>query len=223
MGTLKGQTVDNSGMGSRRSPKYRTLASLSRIKLLSQLQQRGTMTVADLAEAAGLHHNTAREHLHRLIADGFVSSEAEPRDTKGRPRMLYSAAVEPDLREGSIRAANVAAGLRRAEEFRRVLPMAGGAGGQTPASRQLDALEDHLDRSGFGSTIEADGLHIHLHDCPFATMVEEDPTVCRVHFGLVQSLLSQAGGPLEASRIHPLIEANRCTLDLHCPEPRPGR
>src|SRR5665811_549832 len=211
--------MQNSGMWSRRPPKYRTLASLSRINLLYQLQQRGTMTVVDLAEAAGLHHNTAREHLHRLIADGFVTCEPEKRDTKGRPRMMYSAATGADHRDGSIRAAKVDAAQRRAERVRRMLAIVPVTWVPSPMMRQLDALDDHLDETGFDSRIAADGLHVQLHDCPFSELVEEHPEVCSVHFGLMQGVLDQAGGPLEAQELHPLAEPNSCTLDLHCAEP----
>ena len=210
--------MHNGDMGSHRPPHYRTLASLSRINLLHQLQQRGTMTVGDLAEAAGLHHNTTREHLHRLIDEGFVTCEPEQRNTKGRPRMLYRAASGADHRDDSIRAAKVEAALRRGEQVRRMLPIQDLAC-PSPMRRQLDALDDHLDQTGFDSQIDADGLHVQLHDCPFSEMVTEHPEVCSVHFGLLRGVLEAADGPLEARQLHPLVEPDTCTLDLLCTEP----
>ena len=66
----------------------------------------------DLAEATGLHHNTTREHLNRLIHDGFDTCLAESKEFKGRPRMLYSFAtgtdhpdVDPGGRDASRRTA----------------------------------------------------------------------------------------------------------------------
>ena len=47
------------------------------------------ITVDAVAQAVGLHINTAREHLDRLVDGGFVSRESEVRTTRGRPRMLY--------------------------------------------------------------------------------------------------------------------------------------
>lgn len=201
-------------MWSRRAPFYRTLASLSRITLLYQMQQRGAMTIAELAEAAGLHHNTAREHLHRLINDGFVTFEAEHRDIKGRPRLLYSAAIAADWREGSIRAAKIGEALLRAELVRRMLPAGSPPSVPSPLRRQLDALDDHLDQTGFDAQFAADGRHVHLHACPFADLVRDHPEVCRVHFGLLRGVLDQAGGPLVAEELHPLAEPDTCTLDL---------
>ena len=75
---------------------YKTLDSLSRIKLLHELQTRGGLTVDELAEATGLHPNTAREHLQRLMAVGFVQSEPLLNGRRGRPTLRYRvAAPEP--------------------------------------------------------------------------------------------------------------------------------
>jgi predicted ArsR family transcriptional regulator len=206
-------------MASHPPSSYRTLASFSRIKLLYCLQQRGTMTVGDLAVATGLHHNTTREHLQRLIRDGFVTSEPEPTETKGRPRMLYSAAAGADHRDGCVRAAKVAEAEKRGDQVRRMLPLAPTAphpsAPHSPEQRQLDALDDHLDQTGFDARIDADGEHVHFHECPYSAMVTEHPEVCRVHFGLLKGLLEQAEGPLAAEALHPLVEPHTCTLDLH--------
>ena len=69
---------------------YRTLASESRMHILHVLQgQDDPITVDAVAEAVGLHINTAREHLDRLVDGGFVTRQSEVRTTRGRPRMLY--------------------------------------------------------------------------------------------------------------------------------------
>ncbi|TFD33031.1 helix-turn-helix transcriptional regulator [Cryobacterium cryoconiti] len=204
------------------SSSYRTLASFSRIQLLYFLQQRGTMTVGDLAEATGLHHNTAREHLQRLIGDGFVTCRPERKESKGRPRMLYSAAAGPDYADGSIRAAKAEAAERHGDQVRRMLRVE--AVIHSPLQRQLDALDDHLDGSGFDARLEIDGAegdHVHLHECPYSEMVKAHPEVCRVHFGLLKSLLEATEGPLSADALHPLVEPNTCVLDLHRSDAEP--
>ncbi len=83
-------------MTARRVTAYRALASASRVTLLDALQQRDGMTITELAEISGLHANTAREHLGRLIEAGFVTCEPEERHTRGRPRMLYRAVAGSD-------------------------------------------------------------------------------------------------------------------------------
>ena len=197
----------------RSASSYRTLASFSRIQLLHFLQQRGTMTVGDLAEAAGLHHNTTREHLQRLIGDGYVTCSPEIKDAKGRPRILYSVSAGPDESDGPVRATKAEAAERHGDLVRLMLRVE--AVIHSPLQRQLDALDDHLDDSGFDAKLDADGEHVHLHDCPYIDMVKLHPEVCRVHFGLLKGLLEVAQGPLSADALHPLVEPNTCTLDLH--------
>lgn len=135
-------------MVGRRVSAYRALASESRVKLLHALQQSdGPMTVDDLAAAIDLHVNTAREHLDRLIAAGFVSREPEVRCTRGRPRMLYRA-VERVTAE--------ACDERAREQLTRILVEGYGHPSVSPAIA--------AERAGFGwatrlaeATPEADG------------------------------------------------------------------
>jgi len=207
-------------------PSYKTLASLSRMSLLYQLQSRGTMTVNDLAEAAGLHHNTAREHLDRLINDGFVTCEPEASDSKGRPKMLYSAAGGVSTELGSISSRKIAAAQERAQQLRRMLPLL--PVGQTaladcagPATqRQLDALNDHLDQSGFDAQMAVHGDQLNLHDCPYSEMVKDHPEVCAVHYRLIQGALEQADGPLRAVGLNLIDSPHHCVIDVVAvPEP----
>ncbi|TFC88709.1 metalloregulator ArsR/SmtB family transcription factor [Cryobacterium sp. TMT3-29-2] len=199
-------------MPHHQSSSYRTLASFSRITLLHHLMQRGTMTVGDLAEAAELHHNTTREHLQRLIRDGFVTWEVEHREAKGRPRILYSAASGADSRDGCIREAQAQASELRGDQVRQMLPIE--AVLHSPLQRQIDALDDHLDQTGFDAKLAADGRHVHLHECPYSEMARVHPEVCRVHFGLLRGILEQTDGPLSADALHPFVERNTCTLEI---------
>lgn len=191
---------------------YRTLASFSRITLLFHLQQRGAMTVLDLTEAAGLGGSAIREHLQRLIGDGFVTWQAENKDAKGRPRILYSAAAGADTREGCVREVKALAAERRGDQLRRMLPLEAIL---NPAlQRQLDTLDDHLDQTGFDAKLDADARHVQLHECPYSEMARAHPEVCRVHFGLIKGILEQTDGPLRAEALHAFVEPNTCTLDI---------
>lgn len=93
----------------RRLPLEGTLAAASRVDLLHLLQRGGQHTVSELAQATGLHQNTTREHLARLVAEGFAVRFPEVRTVRGRPRMLYRAATPADAWEDP-------AAMRRLEE-----------------------------------------------------------------------------------------------------------
>jgi len=86
----------------RRTPAERTLAAASRVDLLRILQRGGSHTVGDLARATGLHENTTREHLARLVADGYAVRTPEARTVRGRPRMLYRVASPDDTRHDPV-------------------------------------------------------------------------------------------------------------------------
>ena len=74
---------------------HRALASDKRMAMVRMLQQAGRPLGADeIALEVGLHVNTVREHLDRLIESGLVTTEIERRRTRGRPRILYSSTGE---------------------------------------------------------------------------------------------------------------------------------
>lgn len=198
-------------MATRHLTDYRTLASLSRINLLHELQQHGSKTITELAEATGLHHNTAREHLHRLIDAGFVDSEPVPSVSKGRPKLRYRAARGS---ENPAKRARQEASERRSELLRRMLPVIDVTEEHTPRSRQLDALDDHMDQCGFDAEINPDHTNMTMHDCPFADLAKENPQVCQVHFALVQDALDVDGGPLQATNLRPFSSPMKCVVDL---------
>ncbi|CAN5541052.1 hypothetical protein BH09ACT4_BH09ACT4_05850 [soil metagenome] len=196
----------------RRPRSYlKTLASLSRINLMHELQQNGSMTVMELAAATGLHHNTAREHLHRLIEAGFVCSEPIPSTSRGRPRVLYRAATDPTdpIRRSRRHAADV-----RTAQYPRVLPIREAGSSRTALDQQLDNLDDHMIQSGFTATVEVNSLLMTMHECPYSDLAKDNPQVCQVHFALVKDALNLTDGPLKAHALHPFSEPAVCTLDL---------
>lgn len=198
----------NGCMASRRPSGYRTLASLSRINLLNELQQHGSRTVAELARAIGLHHNTAREHLHRLIDAGLVESESIRSHRKGRPRILYRMVRRVD----SPRKAWLESLEQKAARGRKLLPIVEASGDRTE-SRQLDALDNHMDRCGFEVEIQQDQNRMLMHECPFGDLAKENPQVCQVHFELVKDVLELADGPLQATEVHPFLKPNLCAVE----------
>lgn len=201
-------------MASRHLTEYRTLASLSRINLLHELQQHGWQTVAELAKATGLHHNTAREHLHHLIDTGFVDSEPIPRQSKGRPRIRYRAARGAD---SAPRKAWLEASEQRSELIHKLMPLTTVTADRTPMARQLDILDDHMDQCGFEADIQPDGTRMTMHNCPFADLARNHPQVCEVHFALVRDVLEISEGPLRATGIHPFSGPAVCVVDMDGP------
>lgn len=180
---------------------YKTLDSLSRINLLHALQTRGALTVDELAQAAGLHPNTAREHLHRLIAVGLVRSEPVLRGVRGRPVLRYhaSGAAPASQRPASQRPAPQRPASQRPAPHR---------------SQQLAALDEHLGRCGFDAALGPDAGRLTMRDCPFAALSEGNPQVCEVHRTLIANALRSTPGPVRAGRLRRLVTEHECTLEL---------
>ena len=194
------------------------ISSYSRVRILHLLQTRPERTIDELCEATGLHANTVREHVQRLIEGGYVIAETEYRTTRGRPRTLYSAATGMPDASSPVARDKVIAAARRGDLMRSVLPQAPSVLGQH-AVYQLDALIEHLEESGFEPIVDEDHLTVDLTPCPHAAAHPEDrPMLCRVHLGLMQGVLVEAGGPLAADCVHEPQRPQECTVQLRLGE-----
>ncbi|MCL3862771.1 metalloregulator ArsR/SmtB family transcription factor [Actinotalea sp. K2] len=210
---------------------YRALASESRVAILHVLQERAEPArVDDIAAAVGLHINTAREHLDRLVATGFVEREPEVRTTRGRPRILYravdraaGATLDRRAREqlthvlvagyGKALASPAAAAEAAGEAWAAAMPSAGVS--EPSALAQVAALETHFEDLGFEPEVDLTALEVHLRRCPIADLARErTEVVCSVHLGLARGVLARAEGPLTTDRLEPFVGPDHCVLYL---------
>lgn len=203
------------------------ISSFSRVRLLHLVQSRGQRTIGELCEATGLHPNTVREHLQRLIEGGYVIQATEHRTTRGRPRTLYSAATGTGDASSPIARNKAKAAAERGDLLRRVLPASAASAAVLgrEATYQLDALIEHLEESGFEPVVDDEQLTVDLSPCPHAAGRAEDrPMLCSVHLGLMQGVLAEAGGPLAAEAVRtPAVPADRvvpadCVVQLRLSE-----
>ncbi|UNK71435.1 ArsR family transcriptional regulator [Microbacterium sp. H1-D42] len=193
---------------------YGPISSYSRVRILHLVQTRPDRTIGELCEATGLHANTVREHLQRLIEGGYVIQTSEHRTTRGRPRTLYSAATGMPEASSPVAREKVAEAARRGDMLRRMLAEDDSELGRE-ATYQLDALIEHLEESGFEPVIDEDHLTVELTPCPHAASAPAHrPMLCQVHLGLMQSVLNQAGGPLAADCVREPARPEECTVQL---------
>ena len=61
-----------------------------RARLVRRLTSGGPASLEELADAAGVHPNTARAHLAALEAEGFLERRRRSTDKPGRPRTIFS-------------------------------------------------------------------------------------------------------------------------------------
>lgn len=188
------------------------ISSFSRVQILHLVQSRADRSIGELCEATGLHANTVREHLQRLIDGGYVIAEVERRSTRGRPRTLYSAATGAPGASSPVARDKAKAAAARGDLMRRMLPAAASDLGRE-ADYQLDALIEHLEESGFEPVVDDERLTVDLSPCPHAAARPEDrPVLCQVHLSLMQGVLAEVGGPLTAECVRG--EQSECTVQL---------
>lgn len=220
------------------------LASGRRVELLDELQRNGPSTVGELATATGLHENTTREHLQRLIAEGYVHRERGTPDGRGRPRMRYRSTTARDVHEDPLATRRLEDSIAQAALVRALLdgygaatddiadsaqqhgasvgrklvdasPPPGRSAACDPRDRQILALDAHLDRMGFDPVLDPETLTFDLWRCPFLTLARSRPeVVCSVHLGLAQGVLEQVGGPVRAQALEPFVGPQHCALRL---------
>lgn len=195
-------------------PACGPISTFSRVQILHLVQSRSPRSISELCEATGLHQNTIREHLQRLIEGGYIIPSIEHRATRGRPRTLYSAVTGTPEASSAVARDKVNAAARRGDLMRRAMPATASDLGPR-ATYQLDALIEHLEESGFEPVIDDAQLTVDLTPCPHAAARPEDrPVLCRVHLGLMQGVLTEAGGPLAADSVRESALPVECTVQL---------
>ncbi|MEV4689284.1 ArsR family transcriptional regulator [Microbacterium sp. LWH3-1.2] len=193
---------------------YSAISSYSRVEIMHLLQERPQRAISELVEATGLHANTVREHVQRLIDAGYVIAETEHRTTRGRPRVLYSAATGSDEASSPVAVRRAEEAARRGDLLRRVYGSDTDADLGADALHQLDALVEDLGDAGFDPFVDARDLTVDLTPCPHVPAAEHRGVLCSVHVGLMDSVLAQAGGPLRVEGIAASCDPTQCIVQL---------
>lgn len=188
--------------------------------------RRSPANVDELADAAGVHANTARRHLAALEAEGMVEREAERSGSRGRPMWRWrltdrAHARNADYRElASLLAMVVARGATTRAE-RREAARAWGARTQEPdrAVGIAPAL-DVLRRAGVEASVKGDTLQ--LARCPCSIVSPDDPRmVCDLLLDAADGALGAAGTGLRMADRHHDTDRRRCSAAVREPHRPP--
>lgn len=210
--------VNNEGMSST-SVGYSAISSYSRVELLRLLTEKADRTIGELSAATALHANTVREHLQRLEAEGLVVRTVEHRTTRGRPRVLFTAVMGEASVSSPVAKRKVRDAAVRGDLMRRLIPDAEPAtrGLGADALHQLDAITEHLTDAGFEPTLDGGGLTLDVSPCRHkSAQARHRETLCAVHLGIMQGVLTEAGGPLRAIAVRTEGIADGCVVQLEC-------
>ena len=187
------------------------------------------LSAAEVAEATGLHLNTARFHLDALVDDQLAQRRSEPRDVPGRPRILYTAdGPAPGPRSYGLLAEMLTGLVASLADAGPAAVEAGKAWGRhlvdraAPSERVTETeaigrLNRVLDAIGFEPELRKgkQGVDVRLHHCPFREVAEKHTdVVCAIHLGLMQGALGELNTPIEASSLEPFVRPNLCVARL---------
>lgn len=167
-----------------------------------------------LADEAGIHINTARDHMRVLEAEGLITSAPVTTGTRGRPPLAFYPVVHAASNPEAERRVHEA--KAQGDMLRRIAPESDHT--ETlgdDAVHQLDTLYSHLDDVGLEPDVDEASLTIDLQPCPYTSMFDENQAVvCSVHANLVRDQLSQTEGPLRLDRLNPYVSEHQCVIAL---------
>ena len=216
------------------APEDMSALGRSRADVLDMLRAAdGPLGVREVALPMGLHPNTARFHLEALVEAGLATRETEDRETPGRPRIGYRAAVGgPGGRRRYRLLAEMLTSL-----IAGTMPEPGSAAEaagrewgayltqQPPPYQKLSAgqaigkLTAIMEELGFSPQAEAgDGsgqYRLCLRQCPFREVAQHhQDVICSLHLGLMRGALARMRAPVTADRLDPFVEPSLCVARL---------
>jgi predicted ArsR family transcriptional regulator len=208
-------------------------AGVSRQRILELLRAAPDgLGVQELAERTGLHGNTVRFHLERLVSDGVAHRRVEERNEPGRPRLSFTATPRPDPARDSrnyqflaeILASYVAgtagqpaaAAVEAGRTWGRYLTERPAPYQRVSEEEAVSRLLRILDDIGFAPELAADDPRtIRIPHCPFREVAETHrEVICSIHLGLMRGALDEMGAPVTADRLIPFVEPSLCLAHL---------
>ena len=203
-----------------------------RAQILARLREADRpLSVSEIADANGLHLNTARFHLDGLVEDGLAERAAEPREVPGRPRILYTARGQvPGPRSYGLLAEMLTGLVASLKDAGPAAADAGKAWGRHLVERAAPSENVDGDEAvrRLNTVLEAVGFQpelapgkkkaeteVRLHHCPFREVAERhSEVVCTIHLGLMQGALDELNAPVDATSLHPWVTPNLCVARL---------
>ncbi|MCF3131106.1 helix-turn-helix transcriptional regulator [Streptomyces olivochromogenes] len=218
----------------------RGLTNDTRQAVLDLLRRSGKpVTVQEISAELGLHTNTVRFHLNRLMQDNHIWEEQASAVGPGRPSMVYTAAqpVRDEAGDGyrflaEILASQLAstapepetASIAAGQEWGRFLTERRAPFARAGRDEAIGQMESMLAGMGFDPEVDEEGSRILLRNCPFRKVADELPgVVCSIHLGLMRGALAEIGAPVEVTELQRFNAPRPCVASLSGPEERAER
>lgn len=204
----------------------KALTGATRTALLAAMRRvNKAVTVQQLADELGLHANTVRFHLARLVRAELVHEAQAEASGPGRPRMVYTAVTAAPGRDseggyqllsevltGYLAAAVPSPADAAAEagaEWGRHLAQRPAPFTRITEEEAMAQVTGILEKLDFGpERADADVL---LHNCPFRTVADRRPqVVCSVHLGIMRGALAAMESPIRVTELQRFDAPHPC-------------
>lgn len=194
--------------------------SSTRERILREVESRGSASTAEIVAATGLHENTVREHLSRLLGDGRLRRIRGQVRGRGRPGWRWQATPADVVNPYAGLVLTLADTLTLgADDPSAQARDAGVRWGTEIVRQQTDAAEepralavDVMRQQGFAP--DAEGEDIVLHRCPLlAAAARRTDIVCAVHEGMLAGIV-RTRDPQADARLLPFRADGACVLQL---------
>jgi predicted ArsR family transcriptional regulator len=199
-----------------------SIADPIRLRVVRHLDDRGAASLRGIAEAVGVHVNTARPHVQALEADGVLHSRQRQAQGPGRRVIEYFLAEPLTGSEADVMAMAelLAAALARAQvdevQLRRIGADWGRYLSGRPGGDPIARLPEVLAR--FGYRAQADDRSVTLERCLCPLVSPDAPlNICVLIEGVVQGTLAAAGSDLLIDAREHDPDARSCRLGLGSP------
>ena len=216
------------GMSPTTDPdRHAVLADPTRRAVLAALETApGPLGVKELSASLGLHANSVRDQLRRLVQAGLVSVARGAPVGRGRPSLQYSRVAEPED-PYRLLAYAMADQLAGQPHPRRAARSAGERWGREaaakavgrrdgPAADDLGTVHALLDEAGFApEAVTPAATELRLRACPFLPFDGRHlKVVCGVHLGFIRGAFRELGSSRDVIAIEPFVGPDLCVARL---------
>ncbi len=206
-------------MTERNPNLFQAVADPVRLAIVRRLSSRGSATLGELAEEAGVHANTVRHHVAELEAARVLEREHATPEGPGRPHVRYHLGAGWRLPTSDLHGLGelLSALVVRLGPTTEEIAGLGCDWGRSLAGRATGDPLGELPRllEGLGFDAEVDGSEIRLRSCPCPSISPTHPElICRLAEAVVDGVLDTGTERLRVASADHHPERRRCTIRL---------